>query len=299
MNETGNGDRARLVWITGLSGSGKSTVANCFEDLGYYVADNLPVPLLESFLADPVALSGGNDRIAVVADLRADGFAERGPELWRGIDRRRLAPTLVFLDSADEALVRRFSESRRPHPLGSEFPVEEAIRRERKLLALLRGTADLVLDTTDWSVHEMRRLIFQRFGREAGHEPEMAVTLTSFGFKHGAPAGVDLLFDVRFLPNPYYVPDLRPRGGRDPEVREFLEAQEGYEELVDRLRDLLLFLLPRYRLENRSYLTVAIGCTGGQHRSVAVAERLAGALREAGWPADLAHRDLSAGETAS
>jgi len=296
LNATGNGERARLVWITGLSGSGKSTVANCFEDLGYYVADNLPVPLLESFLADPVALAGGNDRIAVVADLRADGFAERGPELWRNLDRTRVAPTLVFLDSADEALVRRFSESRRPHPLGSDVPVEEAIGRERRLLALLRGTADLVLDTTDWSVHEMRRLIFQRFGREAGHIPEMAVTLTSFGFKHGAPSGADLLFDVRFLPNPYYVPDLRAKGGTDAEVRAFLEAQEGYDELIGRLRDLLVFLLPRYRLENRSYLTVAIGCTGGQHRSVAVAERVAAALRESGWPVDLAHRDLSPGD---
>jgi UPF0042 nucleotide-binding protein len=284
--------RARLVLITGLSGSGKSTVANCFEDLGYYVADNLPLPLLERFLADPLELTGGSDRIAVVADLRAGDFAREGTRLWRTIDRERLAPTLVFLESTEEALVRRFSESRRPHPLGNELPVEEAIRRERDLLADLRGAADLVLDTSDWSVHDIRTLIYRRFGRDAGHVPEMAVSLTSFGFKHGPPSGADLVFDVRFLPNPHYVDGLRERDGREAPVTDYLEALKDYPELIERLSSLLLFLLPRYRQENRSYLTVAVGCTGGRHRSVAICERLATLLGEAGWNVDVRHRDL-------
>lgn len=295
MSAPARAERVKLVLVTGLSGSGKSTVANCFEDLGYYVADNLPLPLLEAFLADPYALTGGRDRIAVVADLRAETFAAEGPRLWQALDRQRVAPTLVFLESSDEALVRRFSETRRPHPLGSDLPVEEAIRRERRLLADLRGAADVVLDTSDWSAHEMRSLVYQRFGREVGHEPEMAVSLLSFGFKHGAPSGADLVFDVRFLPNPHYVAGLRELTGAEAPVREFLTAQPGYAELLERLAALLLFLLPRYRQENRSYLTVAIGCTGGRHRSVAVAERLASSLAEEGWTVAVRHRDLDGG----
>ncbi|HLF57050.1 MAG TPA: RNase adapter RapZ, partial [Thermoanaerobaculia bacterium] len=208
---------------------------------------------------------------------------------------RRLAPTLVFLESSDESLVRRFSESRRPHPLGNEIPVEDAIRRERELLADLRGAADVVFDTSDWSIHDMRTLVYRRFGRDAGHEPEMAVSLVSFGFKHGPPSGADLVFDVRFLPNPHYVDHLRDRAGTEEAIFEFLDAQRDFGELVERLSDLLLFLLPRYRQENRSYLTVAVGCTGGRHRSVAVCERLAGRLTEQGWSVDVHHRDLDGG----
>lgn len=292
MNGTARESRARLALITGLSGSGKSTVANCLEDLGWAVVDNLPLPLLERFLADPVALTGGRDRVAVVADLRAPGFASEAPRLWGSLDRQRLAPTLVFLESSEEALVRRFSETRRPHPLGTDLPVPEAIRRERELLADLRGAADLVLDTSDWSVHDIRSLVYREFGREAGHEPEMSLTLMSFGFKHGCPPGADLQFDVRFLANPHFVPGLREHTGLEDPVTEFLDRQPDYAALVDRLADLLLFLLPRYRHENRSYLTVAIGCTGGRHRSVAVVERLAERLAAAGWPARRVHREL-------
>lgn len=292
MSASARADRARLVLITGLSGSGKSTVANCFEDLGYCVVENLPLPLLESFLEDPVGLTGGRDRIAVVADLRAGAFSAEGPRLWQRLDRGRLAPTLVFLESSDDALVRRFSESRRPHPLGTEIPVEEAIARERAMLADLRGAADVVLDTTDSSIHDMRTLIYRRFGRDVGHQPDMAVSLVSFGFKHGPPAGADLVFDVRFLPNPHYVEELRERAGTEEPVFAYLDAQRDFGELVQRLTDLLVFLLPRYRQENRSYVTVAIGCTGGRHRSVAVCERLAGRLEAEGWSVDVRHRDL-------
>ncbi len=293
MSATGRDDRASLVLITGLSGSGKSTVANCFEDLGYAVVDNLPLPLLDRFLGDPVALTGGRRRIAVVADLRAPGFAADAPRLWESLNRAQLAPTLVFLESSDEALVRRFSETRRPHPLGTDRPVLDAVRDERELLADLRGAADLVLDTSDWSVHDIRSLIYREFGRDSGHEPPMAITLLSFGFKHGVPPGCDLLFDVRFLPNPHFVPELREETGLDETVLDFLEGQPDFGALVDRLGELLAFLLPRYRQENRSYLTVGIGCTGGRHRSVAVVERLADRLAAAGWRARRSHRELT------
>jgi UPF0042 nucleotide-binding protein len=292
LSEIEKAGRARLVLITGLSGSGKSTVANGLEDLGYFVADNLPLALLERFLADPQAHSGGRDRIAVVADLRCAGFDVEGPRLWQSLDRTRLAPTLVFLESSEPALVRRFSESRRPHPLGSDVPIAAAIAHERDLLSDLRGMADLVLDTSEWSVHEMRSLVYREFGQEVGHQPAMTVSIVSFGFKHGLPNAADLVFDVRFLPNPHYVAELRDRSGLERPVLEFLEALPDFGELVDRLDEIVAFLLPRYRQENRSYLTLAIGCTGGRHRSVAVAERLAGRLRERGWEVGVRHREL-------
>lgn len=295
MNETAKADRARLVLITGLSGSGKSTVANGLEDLGYFVADNLPLALLEQFLADPLAHTGGHDRIAVVADLRCAGFDAEAPRLWRSLDRGRLAPTMVFLESSEPTLVRRFSESRRPHPLGCDVPLAAAIAKERELLADLRGMADLVLDTSEWSTHEMRSLVYREFGREAGHQPEMTVSIQSFGFKHGLPNAADLVFDVRFLSNPHYVTELRERTGLERPVLDFLEALPDFGELLARLDEIVAFLLPRYRTENRAYLTVAIGCTGGRHRSVAVAEELAARLRARGWDVGVRHRELERG----
>jgi RNase adapter protein RapZ len=285
--------KPRLLLITGLSGSGKSTAANALEDLGYYCVDNLPLPLLRTFLADPCAQIGGHRRIAAVADVRAPGFAEATPELLLEIDRRRFEFFLVFLDASDDDLVRRYSETRRTHPLGrGDRPVIDGIRRERELLSELRGAADLILDTSAWSVHDVRNQIYKTFSGELEANPSMVVSLFSFGFKHGTPSGADLLFDVRFLPNPYFRPELRAQSGRDAGVQDFLAAQPDFHELVERLRDLLLFLMPRYRQENRSYLSIAIGCTGGRHRSVAVSERLAAALSEHGWPVRLNHRDV-------
>jgi len=284
--------RARLVLVTGLSGSGKSTVAKCFEDLGYYCVDNLPLPLLRQFVAAPLDFVPGRDHIAVVMDMRAPGFAAEAPLLLAELDRNRIQTTLVFLESSEEALIRRFSESRRPHPFSDELPVVECIRAERAMMSELRGAADLILDTSDWSIHDIRSLIYREFGRDAGHEPVMNVSLVSFGYKHGAPFGADLLFDVRFLPNPHFDPDLRPLTGLDEPVREFLRQKTDFQELVTRLADLLRFLLPRYQQENRSYLTIGIGCTGGQHRSVASVEALAAQLGEASWTVRVKHRDL-------
>lgn len=288
MTET---TRARLVLITGLSGSGKSSVAKCFEDLGYHTVDNLPLPLLRDFLARPLELVEGNDRIAVVTDVRAPHFAEQFPRLIETIDTERVEPILLFLEASDAALLRRFSETRRPHPLAGDRPVAEGIDRERRLLSDLRGRADMVLDTSEWTIHEIRTHIYRGFA-ERPEGPGMVVSLMSFGFKHGAPRGADLLFDVRFLPNPHFTPGLRELTGRDEPVLRFLEEQEDYGEVLQRFEDLLRYLLPRFRREHRSYLTVAVGCTGGRHRSVAVAEALRRRLDGDGWSVQLVHRDV-------
>jgi UPF0042 nucleotide-binding protein len=281
------------VLITGLSGSGKSVVGKSFEDLGYYTVDNLPLPLLRRFLDNPLELVRGYDRIAVVTDVRAPGFSEEFPRLVAEIDREKIETTLLFLEASDEALVRRFSETRRPHPLAPDLPVIEGIRHERELLAELRARADMVFDTSEWSIHEIRTQVYREFANSPGEEPGMVVSLVSFGFKHGIPYGTDLLFDVRFLPNPHFVPGLREQTGQDLPVQEYLDKQPDFEELIGRLTDLLLYLLPRYRRENRSYLSVAIGCTGGRHRSVAAVERLKRHLDRNGWPARIIHRDIA------
>jgi UPF0042 nucleotide-binding protein len=283
----------RLVLITGLSGSGKSSVAKCFEDLGYHTVDNLPLPLLRRFLESPLELVEGNDRIAVVTDVRAPHFAEAFPRLLESIDTERIEPTLLFLEASDEALVRRFSETRRPHPLAGDRPLIEGIARERELLSELRGSADMVFDTSEWTIHEIRSQIFREFSERPGEGPALVVSLVSFGFKHGIPHGTDLLFDLRFLPNPHFVPGLREQTGQDAPVRDYLEAQAEYGETLARLADLLEFLLPRYRRENRSYLTIAVGCTGGRHRSVCMVEDLRRRLEKDGWAVRTVHRDVT------
>ena len=286
----GTVSKPRLVLITGLSGSGKSTVGKCFEDLGYYCVDNLPLPLLRTFLADP--LVEGHRRIAVVTDVRAPGFAGEFPRLFDEIDRQLVRPILLFLEASDDVLVRRFSETRRPHPLGGERPVIEGIRAERELMTEVRARADRIFDSSDWSIHEMRAHVYKDFGGEDQRRRGLDVSLVSFGYKHGIPAGADLLFDVRFLPNPYFVAGLRELTGRDPAVQDFLDGQADFPEVVDRFAELLLYLLPRYAGELRSYLSVGIGCTGGHHRSVATVERLQMRLREAGWRVRVSHRDI-------
>ena len=285
--------KLKLVLITGLSGSGKSVVAKCFEDLSYYTVDNLPLPLLRLFLDKPRQLVPGHDRIAVVTDVRAPGFAEEFPRLIAEIDREKTETTLLFLETSDEVLVRRFSETRRPHPLAPDRPVIEGIQHEREILAELRARADMVFDTSEWSIHEIRSQVYREFANNQDEEPGMVVSLVSFGFKHGIPYGTDLLFDARFLSNPHFVPGLREQTGQDAGVQEYLDRQPDFEELVRRLTELLVYLLPRYRRENRSYLSVAVGCTGGRHRSVALCERLKTRLEKQGWPARVIHRDIA------
>jgi UPF0042 nucleotide-binding protein len=285
----------RLALITGLSGSGKSSVAKCFEDLGYYCMDNVPLSLLRPLLRDPVEhLGSQTDRVAVVTDVRAPGFAQELPRLLHELDSAAIETTVLFLESSDESLVRRFSETRRRHPLTlkDDTSLHRAIVEERRLLADLRGAADMIFDTSEWSIHDIRRQVWERFAEDAPERPQLVVSVNSFGFKHGIPYGTDLLFDVRFLANPHFVPEMRSLTGRDAPVVEFLESAGEFQEVVDRLEQLLLFLLPRYRDEKRSYLSVAIGCTGGRHRSVAVCERLARQLAADGWAVRAYHRDI-------
>jgi UPF0042 nucleotide-binding protein len=287
---------SRFVIITGLSGAGKSTAAKCFEDVGYYCVDNLPTPLLEVFLRDHTTLAPSREYIAVVADVRAPGFAEGFP---RVLDAHAESPatTLIFFEASEEILVRRFSETRRPHPLAQNRTVAEGIVAERQLMAELRSRADLVIDTGELSVHDLRRQIFRDFSPGSRSGSGLTVAVTSFGFKHGIPQGSDLLFDVRYLPNPHFVEGLREQTGLDTEVVEFLEDKVEFAELEDRITGLLRYLLPKYRQETRSYLTLSIGCTGGRHRSVAMAEAVARDLVEEGWAVQLNHRDIGRSES--
>jgi UPF0042 nucleotide-binding protein len=289
-------ERVRLVLITGLSGSGKSSVAKCFEDLGYYCLDNLPVALLRPVLEDPARQVEGAPRIAVVTDIRAPNMAATLPAMFRGIDRSRVDPFLLFLDSTDEVLLRRYSETRRRHPLGDDGSVLGAIERERAQLQDLRGLADLVLDTSELTIHDIRSRVFREF-RELGTErfarSQLTVSLVSFGFKRGIPYGSDMIFDLRFLPNPYFVDELRDQSGLDRPVLDFLEERTDFEEVATKLGDLLEYVLPRFVAEHRAYLTIGIGCTGGRHRSVAMVERLARRLQGEDWSVRKLHRDIA------
>ncbi len=284
--------RVQVILITGLSGAGKSSVAKCLEDLGYYCLDNLPVTLLRDLLEAPREHIPAADRIAVVTDARTPGLAETLPELLAGVDRAAIDPFVLFLDTSDEVLLRRYSETRRRHPLAPSGLVSEGIQRERQALEDVRALADKVMNTSEWTIHEIRRQIDQEFGDRRADQAGLTVNLISFGFKRGIPPGSDLLFDVRYLPNPYFVPELRLLSGLDREIVEFLRSKPEFGELEERLFKLLEFLLPNFSRELRSYLTIGIGCTGGRHRSVAMAEALASRLAAANWNVRISHRDV-------
>ncbi len=280
----------RIVLITGLSGSGKSTAAKCFEDAGYYCVDNLPPALVEQLVEKRAELAPERHRIAIVADVRSPGFLDDFPAVLDQID----SAVLIFFEASDDVLVRRFSETRRPHPLALDRMVIDGIREERELLAPLRARADLVIDTGEWSVHDLRQHVLREYAAVGPDgRGRLTVSVVSFGFKFGIPKGTDLLFDVRFLPNPHFVDGLRELTGADAPVRDFLEAEDEFGELCRRMDDFVAWVLPKYRRENRSYLTLAVGCTGGRHRSVATAEWLASRLRAANWPVQLNHRDIA------
>jgi RNase adapter protein RapZ len=279
-----------LVVITGLSGSGKSYVQSTLEDLGFYCTDNLPIELIEPYLHEVTSHEKAN-RIGIVVDVRTHDFATIFPAFYR--DRlRKLVPNtvLIFLDATDEVIARRYSETRRPHPLAKDSPLVEAIRAEREALTEVKSLANMVLDTSQFSVHELKAEVMRRF-KIGGHEPSMLITIITFGFKYSLPYNLDLLFDVRFLPNPHFVEALRPKTGLDPEVIEYLRNQEGYEEFYRKLLDFVTYVLPGYRKEMKSYLTIGIGCTGGKHRSVAIGQRLSDDLAAAGYAIETVHRD--------
>jgi UPF0042 nucleotide-binding protein len=279
-----------IVIISGLSGSGKSLATRCFEDMGYFCVDNLPAQIIPVF-ADLCSKSESIRRAALVVDVREGEFLRHVPEALHRLRASGPATTLLYLEASDDVLIRRFSETRRPHPLAQNAPLESGIRREREVLSGLRALADVVVDTSRMNVHELRKYLYDNFHeRQAGER--MVITVVSFGYKHGIPEEADLLFDTRFLENPFFVDTLKPLSGLDREVREFLHGHEEYGEFTRRLRDLILFLIPRYQREGKTYLTIGVGCTGGRHRSVAVASDLKDFLVEQGFPIRVAHRDL-------
>ena len=289
------GEAARFVVLTGLSGAGKSEAIRALEDLGYFCVDNLPTSLVPTF-ADLLAQQGDStvDRAAVVVDMRDPGFLRGFPGVLRELRRRKwLGAVVIFLEASDEALVRRFSETRRPHPLAANQSVLEGIVEERARLEKIKRVADKVFDTSDLTVHELRRA-FMDISKVGAHK-QLGVTLVSFGYKHGVPLESDLLLDVRFLPNPHFVPVLRGLSGRDEAVQDFLARLDVTQAFLDKTTDLLRFLIPHYAREGKSYLTVGIGCTGGRHRSVMIAERLRRTLRGLeGVRLRVKHRDIFA-----
>lgn len=279
----------RVVILTGVSGSGKSTALRALEDAGFYCVDNLPIVFLEKLLELSAHTAGEVTRIALVVDAREGRFLSEAPRVIEEVRRRGTRVEVIFFDATDDALLRRYSETRRRHPLGTGS-VPEGIAAERKALEGLKEIADEVVDTSSLNVHELKRLVHARFVE--GEVEKMGVTVVSFGFRYGLPSHADVVLDVRFLPNPYFVPELKPYPGTDARVSEFVLSQADARAFLDRSLDLCNFLLPRYRAEGKSYLTIAIGCTGGRHRSVAVAAAMAAALHAAGSDVRLWHRDL-------
>jgi len=288
------GLQSRFVVLTGLSGAGKSQAIRALEDLGYFCVDNLPITLIPT-LAE-LTLRAGSDiaKAAVVVDIREGTLLSRFPAMYRQLQKRAdLNPRLIFLEASDAALVRRFSETRRPHPLAPNRSAVEGIREERNRLKPIRRMADQIMDTTAMTVHDLRRA-FLSLSREGSAQAPLVVTILSFGFKHGIPVDSDLLFDVRFLPNPHFVPGLRPYSGKDKPVLRFLQQADATNEFLEHTTNLLAFLLPQYISEGKSYLTIGIGCTGGRHRSVAIAEALRKRLGKLeGVRIRVKHRDIN------
>jgi UPF0042 nucleotide-binding protein len=282
----------RFMVVTGLSGSGKTHAIHALEDLGYFCVDNLPTQLIPTFAELCTRGEAGLERVAIVVDVRERGFLTQFPPIYRklrsvpGVDAK-----LIFLEANRSALVRRFSETRRPHPLAPDRSVAEGIDEERKKMLAIRAIADVILDTSNLTVHELRD-VFGNMMRDEGGRADMVVNVLSFGFKHGAPTEADLVFDVRCLPNPHFVDRLRHLTGRDPKVVRFMRKHQVTQDFIHRLTEFLKFALPHYVTEGKSYLTVAIGCTGGQHRSVMIAEALKRSLAHTpGVRLRVKHRD--------
>jgi RNase adapter protein RapZ len=281
--------KGELVILTGMSGSGKLSALKAFEDLGYYSVDNLPLDLIPQF-ADLIRQAKDGRRAALVVDVREGMRLDEFPAILKKV--RKVLPTRVlFLEASDEVLVRRFSETRRPHPLGRSDTVVRSIKAERKRLDPIRNVADIVLDTTKFNVHDLRAHIIAQFEREES-DRNLTISSTSFGFKNGVPSEADLVFDVRFLPNPHFVPEFQRLTGKHPKVAKYVRQFPQTQEFLDKTEEMLTFLLPHYIKEGKSYLTVAFGCTGGQHRSVFIAEEMKKRLTAAGYRVKSAHRDM-------
>jgi UPF0042 nucleotide-binding protein len=279
---------AHLVVITGMSGSGKASALKAFEDLGYYCVDNLPVGLIPGF-ADLVKQSAEIERAALVADIREGEQLRKLPAIIRSL-KKQLNTTVIFLEAAEDSLLRRFSETRRPHPLGKDSTVKNALSKERRMLQPIRAQADLVVDTSKFTVHELRSHITSKF-TSGSTDKDILISVVSFGYKSGVPNDADLVFDVRFLPNPHFVAKFRPLTGRHPQVAKYIRSFPQTQEFIARISDLLVYLIPHYVREGKSYLTIAFGCTGGQHRSVMIAEDVKKRLAKPGYRVKVIHRD--------
>lgn len=275
--------------MTGISGAGKASALKAFEDLGFHCVDNLPLELLPDFAA-LIVKSAEVERAAIVVDVREGPTLDRLPEILKTV-RNLLSTRVVFLDAQDAVLVRRYSETRRPHPLGKMDTVERSIVEERLLLDPIRNVTDTLIDTSNFNVHELRAQIQSRFSHD-DESKRLLVSCLSFGFKNGVPLDADIVFDVRFLPNPHFVPEFRKMTGLDPAVAGYVRKFAQTREFLNRISDLMLYLLPHYVSEGKSYLTVAFGCTGGQHRSVMMAEDVAKRIKKAGYTVKTLHRDI-------
>jgi UPF0042 nucleotide-binding protein len=280
-----------IVIVTGMSGAGRSTAAKSLEDLDWFVVDNLPPGLLATMADLGGRVKDAVPRIAVVVDVRSRAFTDDLHSSIAELETRGVHPRVVFLEASDEALVRRFEGVRRPHPLQGDGRVVDGIARERELTREVRAEADLVIDTSALNVHQLRAKIVSFFGNDTG-ESSLRATVVSFGYKYGLPVDADLVVDCRFLPNPHWVPELRPKTGRDAPVRDFVLAQRGAKEFLDAYTEVLRLLTDGYEREGKHYVTLAVGCTGGKHRSVAMAEQIAARLRDEGLDVQVAHRDL-------
>jgi UPF0042 nucleotide-binding protein len=279
----------QVLIITGLSGSGKTHVSRALEDIGWFCVDNLPVALIPRF-SELIRGSKVLRRSSLVVDIREGEFLSLFPKVYRELKAKGLAASLIFLEADERVLVRRFSETRRPHPLGVNAPILDGIREEKDALRSIRKMADLILDTSGYTVHQLRDHIREQYDLRAEGSP-LVVSVTSFGYKHGLPSEADLVFDVRFLPNPNFVPALKRLTGTHAAVIRYLGRQPDTAKLLAKLKSLLGFLLPRYRKEGKSYLTIAVGCTGGRHRSVMIAESLAKEVTGRGYVVKVRHRD--------
>jgi UPF0042 nucleotide-binding protein len=288
--EHADSHRSELVIITGLSGSGKATVLKTFEDLGYYAVDNLPVGLIPKF-AELAKDAPNVRRAALVIDIREGQNLKHFPAIFQRL-RRQLRVTLLFLEADDRTLMQRFSETRRPHPLGISSSVLKSIRVERERLAPIRKVADHIIDSSKFNVHELRDVIADKFrgGRE---ESNIRIDITSFGYRYGVPPDSDLVFDVRFLPNPNYIPEFKKLSGRHPSVARYIRSFPQTVEFIDRISELLIYLVPHYIREGKSYLTIAFGCTGGHHRSVMIASEIRKRLARTGFKVKETHRDVA------
>jgi RNase adapter protein RapZ len=282
-------ESSQLVILTGLSGSGKSTVLKAFEDMGFYCVDNMPVELIPIFAELHEAGEDNLSRAALLVDAREGAQLQKLPGLLTHL-RKDHPISLVFIEANDDALLRRYSETRRPHPLGKDYSVRESLAQERDLMAPIRRLADVVIDSTQFNVHELRSFITRRFKNPDRHP--MLISVVSFGYKYGVPTDADLIFDVRFLPNPHFVPGLRKFTGRSVKVRRFIQSFPQTGEFLRRLESLLAYLMPHYIEEGKSYLTIALGCTGGKHRSVMLAEEIKKALEKRKYATKVTHRDI-------